>query len=70
METESHVPSLFVLMIVKEMLVSFVLYMYISKYLTQAPNLLLQISKFHQTSKQQKEKESHLFKELDKAFYM
>ena len=52
------------------MLVSFVLYMYISKYLIRAPNLLLQISKFHQTSKQQKEKTSHLFKELDKAFYM
>ena len=44
--------------------------MYISKYLIQAPNLLLQISKFHQTSKQQKEKESHLFKDLDKGFYM
>lgn len=53
---------------------SFVLYkcMYILKHFIQASNLLLQISKFHQTSEQQKErkKKSHLFKELDRAFCM
>lgn len=73
LETESLLPPLFVLIIVKEMRVSLVLYMYmyIPKHFIQAPNSLLQISKFHRTSKQQKEKKkSHLFKELDKAFCM
>lgn len=42
---------------------SFVLYkcMYILKPFIQASNLLLQISKFHQTSEQQKEKKNLTF---------
>lgn len=57
LETKS-LPSQFVLIKTKEIPVSFVLYMYmyISKHFIQASNLLLKISKFHQTSKQQKEK--------------
>jgi ATP/ADP translocase len=52
--------SFSVLIKVTEIVVSFVLhmYIYISKHFIRAPHLLIQISKLNQTSKQQKEKVS------------